>query len=130
MAVGKYDIELERLRIQAQVKGRYVDLVKLAMQLAAGLGFAWMLFNCFVSLTAANPERLRALATVITTMSLDKIVPWILAGGSSLAWAAERTGKKRLVKKLASKRNQIERNDPYSGSSGLDETGNTPLLEE
>lgn len=112
------------------MQGRYVDLLKHTLQLGAGLGFAWLFFDCVQALTSANPERLKALATVITSMSLDRVVPWILSGGLGIAYAQERAGKKRLVRKLAAKRGEVEQDDAYAGSSGLNETGDTPTIED
>jgi hypothetical protein len=130
MAIGKHELELERLRIRAKIIGKVIDLLKLLLQLVAGLAFTWMFLSCLKSLIAANPQRLKELAGVITSMKLHLILPWILAGGTGIGWAYERTGKKRAIKKLGAKRNKDEQNDPYAGSSGLNATGDTPADEE
>lgn len=102
------------------------DLAKHLITTVCVIGCVYIIFHTFSDLAQAKPDSLRALATFAATLKMDKLFPSIFGALGIGGWIYERRGKKRAIKKIDGLRQQIERDDKYNQSSGLDDAGHTP----
>lgn len=124
--MNKNQAELAKLSISAEKFGSVINLLQHAITLAAVVACFYILISGLQDIVFSSPESLRALATVIEKLHLNAIVGYVIAGCTSVGWAYERKGKKRAIRNSAGIRKGRELEDPYKGSSNLDEDGHTP----
>ncbi|HEX7633672.1 MAG TPA: hypothetical protein VF427_00150 [Noviherbaspirillum sp.] len=122
----KHELELKKLVIGAEKFTQVLGLIKHVFTLATIAGCIYLIFNGLTEIAKANPASLSALSQVLEKLNLSSVLSYIIAIGSSVGWVYERKGKKRLLKGVDKNRQDVEANDPFNGSSGLTETGDTP----
>jgi hypothetical protein len=126
MGMNKNEAEIARLAIGAEKFGSVVNLLQHAITAAVVLGSVYIIIQGLEHIVLSSPESLGALATVIEKLHINAILGYVVAGCTSLGWIYERTGKKRAIRNSAVIRTDRELQDPYKGSSNLDEDGHTP----
>jgi hypothetical protein len=122
----KHELELKKLIIESEKFTRVLGLIKHLCTLATVAGCIYLIFNGLTEIAKANPASLSALSQVLEKLQLSSVLSYIVAIGCSAGWIYERKGKKRLLKGVSKNRKDAEVNDPFNGSSGLTETGDTP----
>ena len=122
----KHELELKKLVIGAEKFTQVLGLIKHVFTLTTIAGCIYLIFNGLTEIAKANPASLSALSQVLEKLNLSSVLSYIIAIGSSVGWVYERKGKKRLLKGVDKNRQDVEANDPFNGSSGLTETGDTP----
>ena len=103
-----------------------LGLLKHLFTLATVAGCIYLIFSGLTEIAKASPASLSALSQVVEKLNLSSVLSYIIAIGTTTAWAYERSGKKRLLKGVTKNRKDAEVNDPFNESSGLTETGDTP----
>jgi hypothetical protein len=121
------EFEFAKLELKSSDRGRVFDLVKFLTTHACILGFSYMLFDGLKSIVLAQPESIKALADCIKNLKVSSILQMVTMVALGSWGAIERRQKKRLVKKLAVKRRADEASDPYRKTSGLTDSGDTPV---
>ncbi len=122
------DPTLETHKITASVHKWSIakDIIFLLAKLGAGLLCVNIIMHNLVLLSDKNPEAINAIATVISSLKVNQIILYFITGSSIAYGFYERKGKKRAISKMASYQYQIEREDPFRGSSDLTPQGDTP----
>lgn len=124
--MNKNELELRKHVVNAETAGHVINLLQHCVTAATILGSFYIIFQGLRDLAASSPDALGALSYVIEKMQMSAILGYALAALTTLGYAYERFGKKRAIRKLDQMRIQVEQNDPFRGSSNLDEHGHTP----
>lgn len=124
--MNRNEAELAKLAIGAEKFGSVINLLQHAVTAATVLGSVYFVIAGLEHIVLSSPESLGALATVIEKLHINAILGYFIASCTSIGWAYERKGKKRAIRNSAVIRKDRELEDPYKGSSHLDEDGHTP----
>lgn len=124
--MNKNEAEIAKLAIGAEKFGSVTNLLQHAITAGVVLGSVYIIIKGLENIVLSSPESLGALATVIEKLHINAILGYVVAGCTSLGWIYERKGKKRAIRNSAVIRKDRESEDPYKGSSDLDEDGHTP----
>lgn len=122
----KNEFELKKLVIASDKFSKILGLIQHIFTLSAVVFTIYIIMVGLEQIVKSRPDSLNALAVVIEKLQISSIIGYVVAAGTTLGWVYERKGKKRAYKKLAERRSDTEQNDPYKGSSHLDENGHTP----
>ncbi|MNR96003.1 hypothetical protein D3C72_271420 [compost metagenome] len=124
--MNKYEFELQKLQIRSVNVRHAMQLVKHFFSMATGCICVWLIFRGLTDISAAAPASVSALALLAEKLQISQILGYAVGAIATGAWYVERKGKKRLIQEAGQKRKQKESGDPYRGSSGLTDTGDTP----
>jgi len=122
----KHELELKKLMIESEKFRQVLGLLKHVFTLVTVAGCIYLIFSGLTEIAKASPASLSALSQVVEKLNLSSVLSYIIAIGGVTGWVYERSGKKRLLKGVTENRKGAEVNDPFNGSSGLTETGDTP----
>lgn len=120
--------ELETHKIAASVHKWSIskDIIFLILKLGTVLGCIYIIMHHLVLLADKNPEAIGSIALVVQNLQLNQIVLYLVTASSLAYGTFERKGKKRAIAKMAQYQYQLEKNDPFRGSSNLTTQGDTP----
>lgn len=124
--VNKNELLWKETQARSENIKTYASLIKHALTLAAGAWCFHMLTEMLTALAAAQPDSLRALGEFAEKLNAGTILSYVLSAILGGGWYYERRGKKRAIRKTKEARDQLEGNDPFHESSGLDDDGHTP----
>jgi hypothetical protein len=124
--VNKQDLALAKLQTSASKFGAVMTFAKTIANNATILGCMWIAFAGLKEITMSNPDGVHAVAELVKNLNLGSWLGYIWGGVATGGYMLERRGKKRLLKPYADQRTAREVNDPYHGSSGLNESGDSP----
>lgn len=124
--LNKQEFELKKLVIKSDDVKQWLGLLKHLASLGAIIWCVHLIFQGLGQIVQSSSSSLNALAVVIEKLQPSEFLSYIVAVTSAAGWMYERQGKKRLLKIVDKDRKAIESSDPYKGSSGLTETGDTP----
>jgi hypothetical protein len=122
----KNEFELQKLLIKSKTIRGYLHIVKHLVTMGAIIWCVYLMMNGLVEAAKSGADTVGALANLADKLNISGVVGWIATAAASGAYMLERKGKKRLLKQIADERYEREKGDPYSASSGLTETGDTP----
>jgi len=129
MNKNEYLIEDKRLSVQ---KLRHIleFLSRVAFYATVLIG-TWLVFwGIRPLLLTDKTEVINAFAGLIDKLGLSTILGYIWAFTSTGLYVAERRSKKRAIRLKSSYQHQAEQGEPNRTSSGLTDTGDTPMESE
>lgn len=124
--MNKNDLALAKLQTSASKFDSVMSLAKTIVTNLTILGCVWIGFAGVKEITMSNPDGVNAVAAIVKNLNLGSWLGYIWGGVATGGYILERRGKKRLLKPYADQRTVREENDPYHGSSGLNESGDSP----
>ncbi len=124
--MNKNQLEMAKLQIKAERYGATLSLVKSCVTNGCILGGVWMVVAGLKDITMSNPAGITAVAGLVKSLELSTWLGYIWGGVATGGYMLERKGKKRLLRTYAENRSAHEVSDPYRGSSGLNELGDSP----
>jgi len=116
----------QELSYKARQFDQIVGTIGLFLKMGTVCFLGYWFFETLRVLGAMHPASLDALSNVIEKIKFGDWLHGILTVTVGSAWALERQGKKRAIRKLAECRNAVEAKDKHKGSSQLDKNGDTP----
>lgn len=124
----KNDLEYAKAQFSAQKFDGVVQLLRTILLAVAGLVGIWLVFDGLHKVIAGQtPDGISAFAKVVEALNLGSVLGYIWGGGATIGWMRERKGKKRAIGEKSRFQKLAEKNDPGRSSSGLTETGDTPV---
>lgn len=122
--------ELELMKIQQSISQwqQGIGLLTLLVKCAVGLGALYIFMAGIAEITStSSTDQIHALTKFAHEMNAGYLVYGLFAALGIGAYARERSGKKRAIKKLGEQRKLNESKDPGGRTtSNLTETGDTP----
>lgn len=100
--------------------------IRVGLRCGAMCGIFYIVMAGLKEIALSSPEGISALAKVVEAFKFGTVSAYMLAGGLSIAWVAERNGKKRAIQEKSRYQRLLESTDPHRSSSGLTDTGDTP----
>jgi hypothetical protein len=126
--MNKNELEYKKAVISAN---RFSSGAKTVRHIASIVGGLFAIKLAFDGLNQVlgglGADEISATAKVIEALDLGSIVLFAWGGTASVAWWRERKGKQRIIGEKSKLQSLVEETDPNRTSSGLTETGGTPL---
>lgn len=126
MNKNEYEFQIRKLAISSKNQEQVMSLAAHAITMGTVAGSIYMMMSGLQTIVLAQPEAITALADVVDKLRINAIVGYIVSCVFGAGWFYERKGKKRAISQNGELRREIESNDAYHASSGLDTNGNTP----
>lgn len=128
--MNKNELEFAKAQLGAAKVDAIIKLIRHVVSALALLVGLWITFDGLHKVIAGqSPDGITAFAKVIDALKLGSIFGYLWGAGASVAWLHERRGKKRAISKKSKYQQIVESSDSYRSTSGLTETGDTPVEE-
>ncbi len=126
--MSKHEVEIAAIRASSKKFDSGMETFRYALLLAAVVAAIWVCFDGVHKLTdGRDAETISAISAIINALELGSVLGYIVAAICGVGWYVERKGKKRAIIQKSSYQKMVEANDPYRPTSGLTETGDTPV---
>jgi hypothetical protein len=122
------DNDLEAHKIAASIQKWTIskDIILLLIKMLAVILCVYLIMTNLVELSDRNPQAISSIAKVVESLGVSDIVLYIVTASGVAYGVLERKGKKRAVAKMAQYQYQLEKNDPFRGTSNLTSQGDSP----
>lgn len=122
--------ELEKLKITASINIQKwtitKDVIFLIIKACTVIACIYIIMTNLVAMSDKNPDTLDSLAKIVESLKISEIILYIVTITSLGYGYFERKGKKRAIEKMAQYQYQLEKNDPFRGTSFLTSQGDSP----
>ena len=126
----KEDVAIHKMNADvAKRTSLHALIYRLAKLVTYAFG-VYIVSEALVSIATNSPDQLAALARVVDSASkmlrVNIVIPWVILFFALIVIFIDRVRIKRLIKKSAQLRRELEKADPGRTSSGLTQYGETP----
>lgn len=126
LSISNNDLEAHRIAANIQKWTMFKDITVLLIKMATVIACVYLIMTNLIALSDRNPEAISSIAKVVESLGVSDIVLYIVTASGVAYGFFERKGKKRAIAKMAQYQYQIEKNDPYRGTSNLTSQGDSP----
>jgi len=126
-ASKKDSIQLAEIDARIQITAQVLGLIKTAITAGAAVWCVWIVVEGLKFIVLSNPANIKELAKVVESFHLNTMMGTLVGLAGVSYGLYERKGKKRLLAGYAKERREAEKADPYNATSGLTDSGDTPI---
>lgn len=126
MEISDNDLEAHKIAASIQKWTISKDIILLLIKMLAVILCVYLIMTNLVALSDKNPQAISSIAKVVESLGVSDIVLYIVTASGVAYGVLERKGKKRAVAKMAQYQYQLEKNDPFRGTSNLTSQGDSP----
>jgi hypothetical protein len=124
--MNKHEARIAEIQTGGEKFAQVVGLIRTGMVGAIILGSIWIIMSGLQGLVAASEGQLTAMAELVKTFQLSKVIHYCADGVLVTGFFVQRRNAKRAIAKKAKYQKVVEAADPGRQSSGLTQTGETP----